>query len=99
MLAVAAQVGYYSGLHTTGGYAMSRDEPENEHERLLYSFPSAYRMSKDTGIPLSTCKLWRKKGKIADPGAWRTICECASFYGYGLEYRYCAYLLAEQYHT
>ena len=78
---------------------MSRDAPENEHERLLYSFPSAYRMSKDTGIPLSTCKLWRAKGKIADPGAWCKVWKCARCYGYGLEYRDCIYFLVEQYHA
>ena len=78
---------------------MSRDLPENEHERLLYSFPSAYRMSKDTDIPLSTCKLWWQKGKIADPGAWRTIWGHASRYGYKRQYRDCVYLLAEQYYA
>ena len=78
---------------------MSRDAPENEHERLLYSFPSAYRMHKDTGVPLSTCKLWWQKGKIADPGAWRTIWGHASRYGYKRQYRDCVYLLAEQYYA
>ena len=79
---------------------MSRDAPENEHERLLYSFPSAYRMSKDTGVPFSTCKLWWQKGKITDLRAWYTIWKYAtSYYGYGLHYRDCIYFLVEQYHA
>jgi len=40
------------------------------HRNLLNHWPSAYAMSKQTGVPLTTAKRWRKRGLIADPRWW-----------------------------
>lgn len=78
---------------------MSKEAPANAHEELLYSFPSAYRMAKDTGIPSSTCKVWWRKGKIPDAGKWWGVWYCATEYGYSEEYHWAVMKLAEDYNA
>ena len=69
----------------------------NAHEELLYAFPSAYRMAKDTGIPFGTCKRWWRNGKIPDAGMWRHVWEQATPYGYDKAFPETAVNLAEDY--
>lgn len=45
------------------------------HNKLLNKWPSAYALSKETGVPFTTAKRWKNKGFIADPSWWMTLIE------------------------
>ena len=49
------------------------------HRILLEQWPSAYAMSKETGVPLTTAKRWRKRGVIADPRWWLPLLAHADY--------------------
>lgn len=49
----------------------------NEHQRLLSHWPSAYALSKHTGVPLTTAKRWKRNGVIADPSWWVPLIEAS----------------------
>lgn len=49
------------------------------HRDLLDHWGSAYAMSKETGVPLTTAKRWRKRGLIADPRWWLTLLASAGY--------------------
>ena len=49
------------------------------HRNLLDHWPSAYAMSKETGVPLTTAKRWRKRGLIADPRWWLPLLSHADY--------------------
>ena len=51
------------------------------HRNLLEHWPSAYAMSKETGVPLTTAKRWRKRGLIADPRWWLPLLNAAGWSG------------------
>jgi len=49
------------------------------HRFLLDHWGSAYAMTKETGVPLTTAKRWRKRGVIADPRWWLPLLAHAGF--------------------
>lgn len=65
------------------------------HTELMNRWPSAYALSRATGVPYTTAKRWRRRQCIADPAYWIPIIQSA---GIAPEtYPYYCYKLAMSY--
>jgi len=70
----------------------NRGNQVNAHEQLLTQWRSAYALSKQTGIPLTTAKRWRRRKCISDPAYWLPLISAA-----GMEPTQTCYELAKDY--
>jgi len=71
----------------------------NTHQRLLDTFPTAGRLSAETGIPVSTAKYWKRTGHIHDPSRWSAVWEAATRRGWPYSIEETAVGLAEDYNN
>jgi len=76
-------------LHVAEG---TGNQMSNAHTELMNRWPSAYALSRATGVPYTTAKRWRRRKCISDPAYWIPLIRAA-----GMEPMQMCYQLARDY--